>query len=508
MRFIRSVAAILLAAFFAAGCAGQAPVKNDTVAEKAPEIDYLTLALSSMPYNCNTLGDTRFGQELMNRLGVKINFRHYSTNEERYTILASGDLPDIFENEWTTFMGGPQQAIENGYIIKLNDVINHDSPNLRGYLDKHPEIDKMVQTTDGIYYVYPFIRSDKRLLTSTGPVIRKDWLDDLGLEVPETIEEWHRALLLFKEKKGASCAFVPTTVNSLYPFFGAYGVWPAFYQENGRVKHGVLDEKNYKAALENLHSWYKEGIIDPFFILNITDDTMQSYMLSGKSGAFVGLAGYAIGYLLEVSTDNNFNIVPAPYPVLSKGDKAKFAISESYFSPVYGAAVTTQCEDVQAAARVLDYAYGREGSKLFNYGIEQENYIMVKDQERFTDMMYKNPEGLSVRSAMRMYNRSAYGGPFVQEFNAIEQYYYLPQQKMSFDVWANDMEQYNIPPVAISNKRMDFDGLLFNFNSYLTQQQNMFIMGARPISEYDRFVQELEQRGLNEIMEVYAGILK
>ena len=105
MRFIRSVAAILLAAFFAAGCAGQAPVKNDTVAEKVPEIDYLTLALSSMPYNCNTLGDTRFGQELMNRLGVQINFRHYSTNEERYTILASGDLPDIFENEWTTFMG-------------------------------------------------------------------------------------------------------------------------------------------------------------------------------------------------------------------------------------------------------------------------------------------------------------------------------------------------------------------------------------------------------------------
>ena len=95
------------------------------------------------------------------------------------------------------------------------------------------------------------------------PVIRKDWLDDLGLEVPETIEEWHRALLLFKEKKGASCAFVPTTVNSLYPFFGAYGVWPAFYQENGRVKHGVLDAKNSTAALENLHRWYQEGIIDP-----------------------------------------------------------------------------------------------------------------------------------------------------------------------------------------------------------------------------------------------------
>ena len=45
---------------------------------------------------------------------------------DRYTILASGDLPDIFENEWTTFMGGPQQAIENGYIIKLTDVITHD----------------------------------------------------------------------------------------------------------------------------------------------------------------------------------------------------------------------------------------------------------------------------------------------------------------------------------------------------------------------------------------------
>ena len=42
-------------------------------------------------------------------------------------------------------------------------------------------------------------------------MIRKDWLDDLGLEVPETIDEWYTALKAFKEEKGATA---PLTLNT------------------------------------------------------------------------------------------------------------------------------------------------------------------------------------------------------------------------------------------------------------------------------------------------------
>ena len=45
----------------------------------------------------------------------------------------------------------------------------------------------------------------------SGPILRKDWLDELGLEVPETIDEWENVLAQFKEKKGATA---PLTILS------------------------------------------------------------------------------------------------------------------------------------------------------------------------------------------------------------------------------------------------------------------------------------------------------
>lgn len=37
-----------------------------------------------------------------------------------------------------------------------------------------------------------------------GPIVRKDWLDELGLDVPETIDDWEIMLKAFRDKKGAS----------------------------------------------------------------------------------------------------------------------------------------------------------------------------------------------------------------------------------------------------------------------------------------------------------------
>lgn len=38
--------------------------------------------------------------------------------------------------------------------------------------------------------------------TFSGQMIRKDWLDELGLQLPETIDEWEIVLKTIKEKKG------------------------------------------------------------------------------------------------------------------------------------------------------------------------------------------------------------------------------------------------------------------------------------------------------------------
>ena len=116
-------------------------------------------------------------------------------------LIAGNDLPDIIEYNWYTYTGGPERALSEGLIRAID--IETEAPNLYAYLQQHPEIDKMCKTDDGQYFGFPFIRGDKYLQTSAGIIIRQDWLDELGLAMPETIDDWTNVLTQFKEQKGA-----------------------------------------------------------------------------------------------------------------------------------------------------------------------------------------------------------------------------------------------------------------------------------------------------------------
>ncbi|UUZ82242.1 extracellular solute-binding protein [Paenibacillus sp. P26] len=186
----------------AAGTATTYPMKTDKTLSYWGELPGNLTGVKSQH------GDVPFFQEWQKQTGVKLKFTTAPTNQGKEALnvmLASGDLPDMIEYDFLgAFPGGPEKAIKDGYILKLNDVIDKYAPNLKKYLKEHPEIDKMVKTDNGGYYAFPFLRGDPALQVYQGPIIRKDWLDELGLPIPETIDDWYTTLKAFKEKKGAA----------------------------------------------------------------------------------------------------------------------------------------------------------------------------------------------------------------------------------------------------------------------------------------------------------------
>ena len=72
-------------------------------------------------------------------------------------------MPDIIEYKWINYAGGPQKAIDDGVIIALNDYMQY-APNLKKFLDEHPDIANMVKTDEGNYYCFPFLRGDSLFL--------------------------------------------------------------------------------------------------------------------------------------------------------------------------------------------------------------------------------------------------------------------------------------------------------------------------------------------------------
>ena len=140
----------------------------------------------------------------MRRTGVEVTFIHPAQGQEQESfnlMFACNDLPDmIYAHGSRDYPGGPEKAISDGVIIRLNDVIADHAPNLNALFDQNSEWLKAAKTDTGTLYMFPFIRGDDYLMVFFGPQLRRDWLDQLGLEVPETLAEWEQVLTAFKSE--------------------------------------------------------------------------------------------------------------------------------------------------------------------------------------------------------------------------------------------------------------------------------------------------------------------
>lgn len=297
--------------------------------------------------NFSNLGDTPFGKEWQKETGVTIEFQHPPANQgsEQFSLLlADGELPDLMEYAWMSYPGGPEKAITDGNIYELTDIINDYCPNLRKYLDENPDIDRMVKTDEGHYYCFPFIRGDDKLCNTIGLMLRKDWLEELNLEVPTTIDEWHDVLVAFRDEKGAAAPlcweYTMGALTSANSFTYAYDSCRDFYLgSDGKVHYGPAEE-GYRQYLELFHQWYGEKLIDQD-LATLALDQVSAKITSGEAGASIGWAGSRMGTWINaaVQTNPDYMLVAAPYPTLNKGDRPKMGQIDNRYELLPGVMV-------------------------------------------------------------------------------------------------------------------------------------------------------------------------
>lgn len=467
--------------------------------------------------NYSSLGDTAFGKKLQENTGVTIEFQHPAVGQvsEQFNLLLSNrTLPDIIEYSWLSYAGGPQKAIEDGVIIPLNDIIEQYCPNLKAYLEANPEVDKMVKTDDGTYYCFPFIRGGDKLLTSTGLMLRRDWLEELELEVPTTIEEWHKVLTAFKEEKGAASPFtyqyssVSLTDNN--PFAFAFGAPRNFFLgDDGKVHYGAVED-GYKEYLMTMNQWMSEGLID-VDLATLTADQVTAKITNGMAGAAFGWCGSHMGNWTEAgkATNADFVLAPAPYPTTKKGDTPQFGQKDNNYIGTGSAVITTSCENVELAARLLDYAYGDAGHMLFNFGVEGTSYTIDNNQPVFTDEILNNPD-LSITHAMSGYVRASYNGPFVQDERYAEQYYKLDTQKEALNIWSStNAKKHILPPITPSVDESKEQAQIMNeINTYRDEMTLKFILGNKSFDEWDDYVKTIQDMNLERVLEIQNAALE
>lgn len=463
------------------------------------------------------LAEAPLGKAIEEKTGVKIEYLHPATGQEKEQfnlLVASGDYPDIVEYDiLKEYTGGPEKAILDGFIIDLTEYMPEYAPNLMKYYSENPLAEKMAKTDTGKYYSFPFVRGDDSLMVYFGPIIRKDWLDDLGIDLPETMDDWYNMLKAFKEEKNAAA---PLTYQNWMlgsgngsPFIGAYGIAKDFYLDgSGNVQFGSI-QPEYKEFLTEFSKWYAEGLIDPD-IETVDSKQVAAKITGGDTGASIGYQASRLGSWLKAKQDDpQFDLIGAKFPVKNKGEKPRFA-QKDFPLPGIAAYITTACEDIEAAMRVLDYNYSKEGHMLVNFGIEGESYEMVDGYPKYTDDVLNNPE-IPAPTALGQYTRACYNGPMIQDKRYMEQYgYTFEQQKLANQNWQySDVEKYRMPKVTPTpEESQELATIMNEINTYRDEMYVKFLFGQESLDNFDDYVNNIKNMGIDRAIEIYTSSLE
>lgn len=448
-------------------------------------------------------GDWEYWQAIEDACNVDLQFIDSSGGKDALSLLVgTDDLPDIIIDYDTIFPGGVQKMLADGAIIPLNELMKEGYlPNFKAYLESDPEVDKLCKNNEGEYAWTPMIRTPDSPLVFNGNMVRQDWLDELGLEVPTTLDEMEEVLLAFKEKKecdsGYSCAYgrYDLMVNS-------FGIMEGMYvDENNKVHFGAIEDE-YLNFLTLFNRWMEEGILDPdLFTQDI--DAFYSKIASERTGFVWGNTGGELGKI-ETMKKNipNMDFEPVPNPVQNKGDV--FRVNKgNYRVDSIGAVISATCKNMEAAARVIDYNYGEEGNMLANYGKEGVTYEMVDGKPVFTDFVLHNPDGLSIEKALSIYAGNK-NKPFLVQKDYMLGGYAYDVQKKSLEVWATpDATIKAMPPQTMTEEEVaEYNSIMTDIQTYVDEYKLKFILGTESLDNFPQFVENIKNMGIERAIEI------
>lgn len=454
-----------------------------------------------------SLNESEMYKELEKRTGVHVDFIHPAEGQEleQFNILVnSKELPDVIQTYAGEYKGGIDKAIEDGVYLRLNELIDKYAPNYKKLLENDPELARQVTTDKGNIYTFPIVREDKDEPAWWGPVVRKDWLDELGLKEPATIDEWYNVLKQFKEKKNAQAPLIISKkgIDPYGTIVSAFDIGPYFYKKNNVVKYGPM-EANFKEYLTTMNKWYNEGLIDKDFATR-DKKSRESVITSGKAGAFLTEYALVDQYAAAIKgTDPKAVFAPTVQPSLKPGENVNYRVVNDA-NGGYEAVITTACKNPEEVVKWFDYAYGKEGYMLFNYGIEGTSYTMVDGKPKFTDIMTKNPDGLDFWAVCNKYKLEV--GPYLRDYKAVPEFTSFDKDAMN--KWTKAGADYVIPPVTLTPEENErYSEIMGDIDTYRDEMVLKFITGKEPISKFDSYVEQLKKMKIEEAIKIYQAAL-
>ena len=218
-----------------------------------------------------------------------------------------------------------------------------------------------------------------------GMLIRKDWLDQLGLAYPKTPVEFERALQAFKDRIGTVGGrnVIPLVLNE--NLGGADYIRRWFFDvtdRDGRFRKladgtytNFPDMKKLESFVLFLNRLYRTGLLDPE-AGTIKDSQYQEKMTSGRAGS-TGTAWWNMNSYNDALQTQDPKALFVYFP-MPRGEGVTSPVQQWIGPGAPSAWVFSKNasqEKLDAAFKVIDYMSTVEGVTLGVFGIEGKHYI-------------------------------------------------------------------------------------------------------------------------------------
>lgn len=307
----------------------------------------------------------------------------WSDYKEKFKLWgASGELPDIMAIDMFN-TGTYNQWIDQGLVRALPDD-----------LSKYPNIDKLMKQPDiqplkrnGKFYMIPrqsFKTVDDWAL-ERGIVVRKDWMQKLGISTPQTFEDYKQMFKAFAEKDPDGNNKKDTVgVTVRLPDTPFLGSSPAYNNEGwlfekgqwipGFASEGMVD------GLNQMRQLYTEGALDPDFAILKNSDAEEKFAQNKAGAVFGQISVNKLHMYRELWNKYNnsvkFEDAVAILPVWKHKDGNTYRfVQNSFWSESYFSAKVDD-EKMDRILKMYDFLLSEEAHKLVVYGFEGKDYKM------------------------------------------------------------------------------------------------------------------------------------
>lgn len=461
-------------------------------------------------------------QQMNETMGVHITWENVSEDslaERKNLIFGAGvDLPDAF-------MGAGLSDFElithgaSGTLIPLNDYINEaNMPNFMRVLEARPNLLSEITMPSGNIYSLPsisemsFIYKDGNAY-SIGSIpqftaINRVWLDELGLQMPRTIDDLYQVLIAFRDNSGSDDR-IPLSFMHGHWAGGMSTLFSAFGFTN-YTNRGVIDgqvvfhpaREEYKEAIQYFHNWFNEGLID----MEVFSQDVSQYIAKGNAGRLgvfswweipevVGELAYQYEYL-GFLTDQNGN----------HGVNLNESVNVSRGS----FAITNACRNPELLLRWVDQLFDPLYSMQAVYGPIGEFFT----SEPGDDGIFVMRELKEGETEGELKGRLELWGPHAQLAEHFGSVYHMEaraQQRLDDlrDFWFPNVTNFEtFPNVTFEIEELDtLNELLEDIDQFVAEQTANWLRNGGIEDEWQDYLERLDRIGLQEVLSIWQTAL-